>query len=421
MNFNQTMDFINSFSKGGKRIIDLTRILSLMEKLDNPHKKLKYIHVAGTNGKGSVCQMFNEILILQGYKTGLYTSPFIVEYRDRIKINGKMIEKEILCEITLAVKSEWEKLPDKEDFSQFEISTAIAFSYFAKEKCDFVISETGIGGLLDSTNIVKAPVLSVITSISLDHTFVLGSTLKEIALQKGGIIKESRPCVLSCFNEKEVEEVIFSIGKEKNSKVIIPNTDEIKVIFESVNGNDFYYKGEKFATKMSGRHQIINALTVIEGVEILRENGVIISAENMQKGIENASVPSRLEVVKNNPTIILDGAHNVSAMKSLASHLNKYSQNKILMIGMMKDKDVKNSIEEIVNSVDEIFVVDDFIENAISKNDLKEMFFQAGKIANTAENSLETLEKIILSAKKDDVIIVCGSLYLTSHLRKYFN
>ena len=310
MTLSECMDFINSFDKKGKAVKDLSRAKSLIECIGNPHEDLKFIHIAGTNGKGSTAQMLSEMCILEGKKTGLFTSPYIFTYSDRIKVNNENISDEILVKLGEIVKKAVEKTKEHR-YSQFEITMAIALLYFKEKKCDIVVWETGLGGLMDCTNIV-IPEISVITSIDFDHTAILGSTLNEIATQKAGIIKKSIPCVLSAKNATETIKVVEKIAKDKNSRLIIPDETKLEVIKSDVFGNEFVYKGEKYKTSMCGEHQIINCLTAIETAKILG-----ISNENIKRGSKKALVPARVQVISKEPLIILDGSHNPAGTKAL--------------------------------------------------------------------------------------------------------
>ncbi|MDE5937154.1 MAG: bifunctional tetrahydrofolate synthase/dihydrofolate synthase, partial [Ruminococcus sp.] len=219
MNFNECMEFVNSFSKSGKPVTDLSRARELMRLVGNPEKRLDFIHVAGTNGKGSTVEYISNALIYSGYKVGQFTSPFVLHYTDRIRINGKEIDEKSFCKICEFVK---ERI-DNQPYSQFEITMAIAMWWFDMEVCDIVVLEAGIGGLLDCTNIIQSPVLSVITSISLDHTAILGDTIEKIAVQKAGIIKENSAVVLSVDNKKSVVDVVKNKAHEKNCGFIMPS------------------------------------------------------------------------------------------------------------------------------------------------------------------------------------------------------
>ena len=236
------LEFINSFSHSGKPVKDLSRIKALLSDLGDPQDSLKFVHIAGTNGKGSMAQMFSEVFQCAGLKTGLFTSPYIISYTDRIKINGIDIPKPALAKMAKRVKAVTDMHCDRENFSQFEITTAIAFLYFAEENCDIVVLETGLGGLLDSTNVIKTPVLTVIGSVDFDHTAILGDTLEKIAYQKAGIIKPHCPCVLSAGNDMKVIRTVREQAVKNLSQLVIPDINQLKLISCDVFGSKFEFK-----------------------------------------------------------------------------------------------------------------------------------------------------------------------------------
>ena len=265
MNFEEAMIYINSFSQSGRKVTDLSRIKKLLNLIGNPQDNLKFVHIAGTNGKGSVLEFCSNALINAGYKTGQFTSPYIKEYCDRIRINGQNIPKEKVAYYCMYVK----KYADNLFFSQFEITFAIALLYYKEEACDIVFLEAGIGGELDATNIISSPLVSVITSVSLDHTQILGDTIEEIAVQKVGIIKENSYAVLSYDNEESVKKIALSKAFEKGSTLIVPDSSQIYIDKLNLKETEFRYKNKSYKLKMCGKHQIVNAVTAIEILSIL--------------------------------------------------------------------------------------------------------------------------------------------------------
>ncbi|MBQ2581431.1 MAG: bifunctional folylpolyglutamate synthase/dihydrofolate synthase, partial [Ruminococcus sp.] len=262
---NSGMEFINQFTHSGKPVTDLSRIRRLLGALGDPQDKLAFVHIAGTNGKGSVAEMFNRIFISAGLKTGCFTSPFILRYNDRIRIDGCDIPDSELSQIAETVSKAVDELPEKDDFSQFEITQAIAFLYFVKHACDIVVLETGLGGLLDCTNVITSPLLTVITTIDLDHTAILGDTVAQIAAQKAGIIKPGVPCVLSANNPDEAVDVVRAAAQKNGSQLVIPDITTAVVTHADHFGSRFEYGGQQYTLSMAGMHQVTNALTVIEG------------------------------------------------------------------------------------------------------------------------------------------------------------
>ena len=415
------VEFISGFSKQGGKVRDLNRIKSLLKAVGNPEKSLKFVHIAGTNGKGSMAQMFSEIFIDAGYKTGLFTSPYIIEYNDRIQINGQNISDEEIEIISNEIRPIVESLEGDTDFSQFEITQTIAFLYFAKMQCDIVVLETGVGGLLDSTNVIEAPLVSVIGSVSYDHTAVLGNTLEEIAFQKAGIIKPKCPCVLSAGNDMAVIKTIREKAMAMQSQLVIPNLYLCKAEKWDIFGCEFWYKGEKYATSMGGLHQISNAITVIEAIKYPAEK-MKITLDNIKNGLKRATIPARIEVVSKNPLTILDGGHNPDGMKALAKVLETIPQRpKIAIIGMLKGKNVHEAIRELIGLVDKFICVDGFYPLEMPKQELKEIIESIGGKAELSDLPLNELIKSIQKENPKGLTLICGSLFLASKVMTMHN
>lgn len=410
MNYIETMNYINSFTKSGKPVKDLSRIEKLLNMLDNPQKDLKFIHVAGTNGKGSTVEMISNALIFSNYKVGSFTSPYMVCYEDRIRFNGENIPQKELCSIADTVKQSVQN----NEFSQFEISMAIAFIYFKSKGCDVVVLETGIGGIVDSTNIIENPLVSVITSISLDHTAILGDTLKKIATQKAGIIKPNRPIILSCDNSNlDVIDVVSKTAKEKHSPLILASMGNI--IKCDLNGETFKYKDITYHIKMLGKHQVSNAITVIEVCNLLNSIGYNISLESLKKSLEETQVTFRTQLFNvSNVSIIADGSHNIGGITALKDTLSTCNiKNPVVLTGMISTKDYKSCCEVIDSFADTVICTDGYIYNAISKEELSKLFK-----CDTKEYPLDTAlqEAVKLAKQKNVPLIVCGSLYLLGNL-----
>ncbi len=413
MNFEETMNFIGSYSKSGKPVTDLSRARELMKCVGNPEKSLKFVHIAGTNGKGSVVEYISNALIYSGYKTGQFTSPFVMHYTDRIRINGEEISEDSLCEIAEFVR---ERIADRE-YSQFEITMAIALLWFQRENCDIVVFEAGIGGLLDCTNVIPPPLVSVITSISLDHTAILGDTVEKIARQKAGIIKEGSAVVVADGNAPNVVRIMKSAAREKKAKLILtePCSKDTPTL---IDGTPFTYKGEFFKAKMLGYAQGINASLAIEVCRCLVKKGYNISEENIKQSINNTQVKARMQIVSLNPDIIVDGGHNPDGIKNLTDLLYLWNCSVYAVMGMVDSKDYQEGLAMVSRHSQKIFTVDGFAPNAVSAEKLAEI---AG--AYTDAVSCSSLEEAVEQAKKlalenDGMVVVCGSLYLAS---KYLN
>lgn len=416
MNFKQSMNFINSFSHSGKKVENLKRIETLLKLLGDPQKKLKFVHIAGTNGKGSVLEYCSKAFIDAGIKTGQFTSPYILTYCDRIRINGNNIPKEKVAKICTTVS----QAVKCEDFSQFEITFAIALLYFLEENCDIVFLETGIGGRLDATNIIENPLSCVITSISLDHTAILGNTVEKIAYHKLGIAKENVPLILSCNNAESVKKLAEETANQKNCRLIIPKQESLEILKNSIFGADFIYKSKKYHIKMGGEHQIINALTAIETLEILKES-FEISDENTHNSLSECSVNSRIEIVRKKPLIIIDGGHNESGIDSLINILRQSDVNDITAVfGMVEGKAVDYAVKKLSELAKKVYCVDGFISNNIPSEVLKKKFEDFGILAES-QNCRNVLDKALSYSEKNNLpLIICGSLYLASEMKKLF-
>lgn len=403
-------DFLNSFSKKGKAVTGLSRFSILMDKLGNPQDRLKYIHIAGTNGKGSVLEYCSSVLINKGYKVGQFTSPYIICYEDRIRINGSMISK---SDVVKYISTVSKATGENRDYSQFEITAAIMFLYFAEQKCDIVCLETGLGGLLDATNIVKNTLVSAITSISYDHTAILGDTIEKITYQKAGIIKKDSTAVLSADNSAESIAVIKAYAKKMNADLIFTDINEIKNIVCSSFGVSFEYKGINYKTSMTGAFQALNAVTAIETLKNLKDFKL---AENeIVSGIKLAFVPSRFEILREIPLLILDGAHNPAGTKALADTVRSVYENRkfTVICGMLSEKDIDSNVKNISSFADYVYTINDFTETAESGEELSAKFIDLG--IPSASLNADKIKQVIENTDSD--FIVCGSLYLTSYVR----
>ena len=412
MNYTQAMEYINGYTKSGVRIKDLSRATKLMNHLGNPQKDMKFVHIAGTNGKGSVLELMSQSLINAGYKTGQFTSPYIECYEDRIRINGENISHDDVADLCTMVSS----AADDDQYSQFEITMAIAFLYFKKENCDIVFLEAGIGGLLDSTNIIENPLVSVITSVSLDHINILGNTVEQIAMQKAGIIKPGRPAVVS-WNNRNVLSIFQKECLFKNSEMIVPLQSDFTETKADENGCSFEYGGQSFRLRMHGSHQIINGATAIKTLEILKNEGFMINNHNIADAFKSVQVPSRMEVIKGNPDIVIDGGHNPAGVSAMLSTLMSIgAENVVMIFGMVSDKDAKCAAELISSYAKAVICVDGFAANAVDRFKLADML-RCETYAATADDAFPLAK--ITARRYNASIVVCGSLYLTSKIRGY--
>lgn len=379
----------------------LERIKKVLEKLSNPQDSFKAIHIAGTNGKGSVATMTAEILRLSGYKTGLFTSPFIIDFRERIRINGEFIEKESLVRLTEKV------LALNISLTEFELITAVAFLYFKEQNCDVAVIETGLGGRFDATNALNSKLVSVITKIGLDHTAILGESIEKIASEKCGIIKDE-PTVCIIGQDAEAQKVI----EKSANRLILPDENALKIIKSDFDGNEFCYKGEVYKTSLSGEFQIKNAVTVIEVIE---NCGLNISRKAIKNGLLNAQNPARLESFLNG-RIILDGAHNLDAARELLKTVNK-SKDNIAIVGMMKDKAVDEVLSTLLPHFKKVITVGVAdLERSLTACEIAFLSKKYCRCVDTAKSYNEALLKALKEDERDKIFIF-GSLYLAADIR----
>lgn len=419
MNCNEAIEYIHSLEKFGIKP-GMERIRALCAELGNPQEKLKIIHVAGTNGKGSTSTIISNILRQSGYNTGLFISPYVTDFRERIQYNGNMIEKNELAECVEKVKEAIDKLAQQDiQPTEFEAITAAAFCYFKKKNCDFVVLEVGLGGRLDSTNVIVAPYVSVITSISLDHTAILGDTIEEIAAEKCGIIKFGAETVAYPFQDEKAMSVIRETCKNKLNELRVPDISKLIVKEERLEGTYAVYDGMEFLLPLAGEHMIYNACTAIEAVRSLSRLAVEISDDAIIRGIEKSIMPARTELIKKKPVVILDGGHNEGCANALSTFIRKHLTGKriIMLSSMMADKDY-NSYLSIVAPLAQTFIATKAdVPRALSSDELCE----SAKVYCDNCYSVADPVKAVSAAKNimqpDDVLIVCGSFYLAGEIR----
>lgn len=414
------IDKIHSLDKFGSRP-GLDRIQRFLSILGNPQDNLKFVHVAGTNGKGSTCAMLSAVLTAAGYKTGLFISPYIVDFRERIQINGKMISEEVLENAVEKTFPVIEKL--REDgcvITEFEYVMALEFLIHSEAECDVVVLETGLGGLLDCTNVIKPPLCSVITKIGLDHTAVLGDTIEQIAAQKCGIIKSGSPAVASA-QDKSVMKLIESDCASKGVQLIKSESLPVKVLANSLDGIKLEYNDIRLNLPLVGAHQIENAKTALSVLEVIHES-FPVKSENIQSGFARTTNPARLEVLGKNPLVILDGAHNPDGINALKNALEAYlpDKKKSLLLGMLADKDSKSSVKLLGGLFDKVFTVPVNNPRTLSSEALAEECRQHFSETECFGNPFSAFDAAYETAKKENnALIIAGSLYLAGELRPY--
>jgi dihydrofolate synthase/folylpolyglutamate synthase len=426
MTYDEAMKYISSVGRFGSNY-GLERTFRILELLDNPHEKLKVIHIAGTNGKGSTTAMITKILRGYGYKVGMYTSPYLEEFEERIQINGENIKKYKLVELLEQVKLVIKKVIEEgfEHPTEFEIITALMFLHFYNERVDYAVIEVGLGGRLDSTNVI-IPEISVITSISLDHINILGDNLKDIAREKAGIIKENVPVVLYP-QEREAEEVILQIGKDKNSKIYLLKKESCRLI--DINNEELYQNVEVKSIKntyniklpLLGEHQILNLSVALNTIETLFEKeNIIINKEIIEKVLEDVKWIGRLEVLSRKPIVVIDGAHNIDGIRALKKNIEKYFKyNRLyLLLGILADKQVKEMVKEITPIAEKVYALTPHSDRAELCEDLKKEILEYNANTIALEDYEEAFELTLKEAKAEDLILVSGSLYMIGDMRK---
>lgn len=429
MTFAQAMDYINSVSKRGSVLgLDTTR--ELLKRLGNPQDRLKFVHIAGTNGKGSTLAYISTILTEAGYRTGRYISPVIDSYCEKIQIDGEFISTQAIAAITEVVKTACDDMV-REGFDQptvFEIETAMAFLYFLNENADIVVLETGMGGRDDSTNVITTTLCSVITSISLDHVGVIGNNLQEIAECKAGIIKENVPVVLY-GQSSAVEKAIKDRCSKTGSPLVITRPEALVRKENSLYGQIFDYGELKdLRTTLLGEHQLRNAAAAIETVNVLREKGFHITDEQIRAGIEQTRWSGRFEVVQARPLMIMDGAHNPDGAQSFVKAVQEYltGYTIIFVMGVLKDKDYLQMIQLTNKLADAIITINPDNARALSDMELKETIDRVKTrnipvvAAGRIEAGVEIASRIALQFHHEKTaIVVFGSLSFLGDLKKY--
>ncbi len=420
MNYTQALDYIHginwTFCKPG-----LERTAALCERLGHPERALRFVHVAGTNGKGSFCSMTASVLQAAGYKTGLYTSPFIRAFNERMQINGENIADDELAEITAYVRPFADGMQDKP--TEFELITVIAFEYFRRHNCDIVVLETGLGGRLDSTNIIKAPLLSVITGIALDHTAFLGDTVEAVAAEKAGIIKNGVP-VLFGGEDEAAAAVIKDTAATRSAAFYCTDYTQLHNIRATLDGTRFDYKERTdVAIRLLGLYQPKNAAVVLDAVDILRANGLEIPDTAVYAGLNAAVWHARFEIVGRDPLIIFDGAHNPQGIEQAVKSVKHYfgDEKVYLLTAVLKDKDYTEIAAMLSEIADKAFTMTPDSPRALDAKDYAKVLEGAG-ISSAAFDSIPAAYAAARDAAKADgkPLICLGSLYVYASLCPLF-
>ena len=416
MTYTECLNFIHSLDRFGS-VPGLERILELLALLGNPQEKLKFIHVAGTNGKGSVTMYCSSVLKKAGYKVGTYISPFVVDFRERIQFCGEYIGEEDLCEAIEEIMPHYEDMKSRGlQITEFELITAAAFLFFKKKNCDVVCLEVGLGGRFDATNVISSPIVSVIVSISFDHVNILGDSLEKIAFEKCGIIKPTRPVVTYPDQDDDVLAVIMEQCAIKGCRLFVPSMSSVEVISDELFDTRFKFGKFEFSPKLLGKHQIKNAITAVQALEVVRNSGFEITDENIEEGINSTVFPARMEILSKDPLVIVDGAHNLSGAETLAESLKKLPEKPTIIMGMLADKDFESVVKLIAPLGAEFVAV---TPNNPRKLHCKELAAVALKysMATYFEDYGDAIDYAIKTGRS---VVICGSLYLASDMRKVF-
>ena len=408
---NSAIEYINSYSWLGSRP-GLERIRELMHRLGNPQDKLKIIHLAGTNGKGSTASFIASVLQTAGYKTGLYTSPFIHTLHEEIRINGTSISDSELQQVVDKVRIPAAEM--KNHPTTFELKTAIAFCHFFDQNCDIVVLETGMGGELDSTNVVASPELCVITPIDMDHMEYLGRTISNIAKAKAGIIKPDRP-VVTAYQHPDALAVLETTAIEQNAELI--KTNEFTPGLYSFKKQQFSF-GElhDLTIGLLGSYQMANAAVAITAIQKLIKMGWDIGERHIRTGLANARWPGRFELVNKEPAIIVDGGHNAQGALALANNLQRYFPNKkvVFIMGILVDKDMQTILAPILPLAKQFFTITPDSPRAMPASDLAEHIIKQNVPAVAVDDIATALENAKKAAGQDGVVCYFGSLYSLS-------
>lgn len=402
---------------------DLSPMEHLAQRLGNPQKQLKFIHVAGTNGKGSTCAMVSSVLQQAGYRTGRFVSPYILEFRERIQVNGEMIPEEALCTIGEQVLTAIAEL-EKEGIypTEFDAVTMIGFLWFVKAGCDLVVLEVGVGGTIDSTNIVdsESVLVSVITSISLDHTAILGDTPGEIAAEKSGILKQNGVTVLSDTIEGEALSVIQSVAKERNNQLIVADSKAVSLLEHRADGMQVMYRDTAFFLPMPGLYQLHNAAVALAVLEQLRQMGWTVPFGAMVQGLEQVRFPARMELIGRSPYFWVDGAHNPEGISALLETLKDLplTGKRVCINGMMMDKNCPAAVALLAEQFDYAVTVKPKNSRAMAAEELQKLW-QAQNVptVSVGDDMEQAIVQAIRFAGDDGAVICCGSLFLCADLR----
>lgn len=421
MIYTEAVDYIHSLLKFGIRP-GLYGMDALLRLLGNPHKGLRFVHVAGTNGKGSTSTAISNVFIDAGYNVGLYTSPYVCHFLERIQYNGNPVNKEVFSKAVSVVKSAVESLEDDGVvITEFEALTATAFLCFKELSCDVIVLEVGLGGRLDATNIIDTPLVNVITSLSVDHSAVLGNTIGEIAYEKCGTIKNGSNVICSYGQPEEALSVVEKTCLNKNALLYIPDESKVTVLKSDIFGTKFLYKNQEYFIKMAGVHQVKNMTCVIEAFNCLCKD-FIITDENIVNGILKTSLPARVEILSENPLVILDGGHNSDGAKAFYNAVKDVFGNGkdiLVLAGMMADKEVEKSLKPLIEKCNEFVAVTPQNPRAMSGEELSIIATNYCNKVSFFDSAVKGVDYCFSKLNPNSVLFVVGSLYLAGETRQH--
>lgn len=397
----------------------LSRTEELLKRMGNPERKLKFIHVVGTNGKGSSCAMLSLILRQSGYRVGTFVSPYIVHFNERIQIDGTPISDQDLCDVVEFVKPHADAMTDSP--TEFELITAVGFEYFTRKGCDIVVLEAGMGGALDSTNVIETPLVSLFTAIGMDHKDQLGDTVEAIAKTKAGILKKGTVAVFN-GDEAAALPVIEEACKMLQIPLTVPERNTLKIEKSDLTGSTFNYKSYKgLRVGLSGIHQVHNAIAVIEVVEVLRKRGMDVPDAALSYGLTHVRWPARFEVLSKNPLIIFDGAHNLNGVTRLRENMKRYFPNKkfIILMGVMADKAYGPMLDLLMPLCAQFYAVTPNNPRALPAESLAEEVQSRGIPAKAIPLTFDGIQAILRDLAEEDIFLIMGSLYMYGDVTRH--
>ena len=424
MTYEQALDYIHSRIHLGTRK-GLFRMEALMERLGNPEKRMKFVHIAGSNGKGSTATMCESVLRHAGYKTGLFVSPFVFDFRERMQVNGQLVDKQLMADVLESMLPALDACKaDDLECTEFETVTALALKLFERCGVEVVVFEVGIGGLLDSTNIIPAPLCAAVTAISLEHTDILGTTIPEIAYQKCGIIKPDCRAAGYCDLLPEAQHVLRQTCRDLDVPLLVADMDKLQVLESDDTGSRLVYDGEEYRIALPGGHQVMNTLTVLSIVAQLRASGLDLPEKAVKSGLAAAAITGRLQVVRQSPKCIIDGAHNPGKIAALCAALDSLYPEQALIgvMGMMNRKDHRSSVPQIAKRCRVFIAVPaaDDLPHIVPPEDIAAIAREHCADVRVCASAEEGGALAVQLAGAEDVVVATGSMYLLSGAKNGF-